>query len=87
MRLSRLVTGLLLIVLAGFSITFRADAQTVFGSIAGTITDSTGAVIAGAKVLATKTDQACTSSRPCWIAVVTASVLSATSSFSMMLLT
>ncbi|HTY82747.1 MAG TPA: TonB-dependent receptor [Silvibacterium sp.] len=52
MRLSRLVTGLLLIVLAGFSITFRADAQTVFGSIAGTITDSTGAVIAGAKVLA-----------------------------------
>ena len=42
----------LLILLCSLSFTTRSIAQTVFGSIAGTITDSTGAVVAGAKVQA-----------------------------------
>src|SRR5580704_4856349 len=53
MKSWRLGTGFaLLILLTGFSLTVRSSAQTVFGSIAGTVTDSSGAVIAGAKVQA-----------------------------------
>ena len=53
MRHVRLGTGLaLLVMMAGFSITPRSGAQTVFGAIAGTITDATGAVVSGAKVQA-----------------------------------
>ncbi|MBV8673636.1 MAG: carboxypeptidase regulatory-like domain-containing protein, partial [Acidobacteriaceae bacterium] len=53
MKSLRLGKGLgLFVLLAGFSFTFRSGAQTVFGSIAGTITDTTGAVVAGAKVQA-----------------------------------
>ena len=53
MKSLRLGTGFALLMLAGFLFTRRSGAQTVFGSIAGTITDSTGAVVAGAKVQAT----------------------------------
>src|SRR5580704_10593872 len=53
MKSWRLGTGFaLLILLTGFSLTVRSSAQTVFGSIAGTVTDSSGAVVAGAKVQA-----------------------------------
>ena len=53
MKSSRLGKGCaLLILLTGFSFTLRSGAQTVFGAIAGTVTDSTGAVIAGARVQA-----------------------------------
>lgn len=41
-----------ILLLAGFSLTLPSSAQTVFGSIAGTITDSTGAVVSGATVQA-----------------------------------
>ena len=34
----------------------RLSAQTLFGRISGTVTDQTGAVIAGAKVVITNTD-------------------------------
>ena len=53
MKSLRLRSGyVLLVLLTGFSFTPRTGAQTVFGNIAGTITDSTGAVVAGAKVQA-----------------------------------
>jgi len=53
MKPVRLRTGLaLLILLTGFLFSLRSGAQTVFGSIAGTIADATGAVVAGAKVQA-----------------------------------
>ena len=52
MRSSRFAALAFVIMLTGFSFTLRSGAQTVFGSIAGTVTDATGAVVAGAQVRA-----------------------------------
>ena len=52
MKSLRFAVLALLVMLFGFSLTLRSSAQTVFGTIAGTITDSTGAVVSGARVQA-----------------------------------
>ena len=52
MRLAKVWTGYALLLLTSFSLTLRSDAQTVFGGITGTVTDATGAVVAGANVQA-----------------------------------
>jgi len=56
--MKRHVVRLLLCVLAclGALSMFRADAQTLFGRISGTVSDPTGAAIPGAKVTITNTD-------------------------------
>jgi hypothetical protein len=52
MRSLKLRTGYALLLLTSFSLTNPSSAQTVFGSITGTVTDSTGAVVPGANVQA-----------------------------------
>ena len=52
MRLAKVWTGYALLLLTSFSLTLRSDAQTVFGGLTGTVTDVTGAVVAGANVQA-----------------------------------
>ncbi len=48
--LKRKLAGVIILALAVISLAPRADAQVLYGSIVGTVQDSTGAVVPSAKV-------------------------------------
>src|SRR5271156_1284859 len=52
MRSGKLWSGIAFLVITTLSLSVPSGAQTVFGSITGTVTDATGAVVAGAHVQA-----------------------------------